>query len=352
MAIPSRQIGWGTEENLLWQISKQLEAITGVAYNSGGGGTPVNTALKGTLYVDPSRTGETYTRTGNILTPFNTIGAAYAAAVSAGYNDSNPAFIILLGNTTENVTFTQGGIWLTSFGSGTHGSYNITGSITFNGSAGSTVENHFMMANVRIIAPSDGKGIYSTGTNPQKVFLKDIWIDASGTTGAGIYIDNSGTGSTLHLNDGHLTHSGTGDVHCIDARTGGCYMTDIETSGSNVQVVRVGASAVVTLDSSEIDATGDAAIEVYGGVISVTRSIISNTKVNGHGIALNTSGSVATVGDCIFNINASGVTTGKAVYGVATTALYYQFITFYPGSNTSKTASPTLIATPLSTSFT
>ena len=39
MAIPSRQIGWGTEENLLWQISKQLEAITGVAYNSGGGGT-------------------------------------------------------------------------------------------------------------------------------------------------------------------------------------------------------------------------------------------------------------------------------------------------------------------------
>lgn len=39
MAIPSRQIGWGTEENLLWQISKQLEAINGVAYNSGGGGT-------------------------------------------------------------------------------------------------------------------------------------------------------------------------------------------------------------------------------------------------------------------------------------------------------------------------
>ena len=37
MAIPSRQIGWGTEENLLWQISKQLEAITGVAYNSSGG---------------------------------------------------------------------------------------------------------------------------------------------------------------------------------------------------------------------------------------------------------------------------------------------------------------------------
>jgi hypothetical protein len=34
MAIPSRQIGWGTEENLLWQISKQLEYLTGVTYKS------------------------------------------------------------------------------------------------------------------------------------------------------------------------------------------------------------------------------------------------------------------------------------------------------------------------------
>lgn len=30
MAIPSRQIGWSNESNLLWQISKQLERLTGV----------------------------------------------------------------------------------------------------------------------------------------------------------------------------------------------------------------------------------------------------------------------------------------------------------------------------------
>jgi len=30
MSIPSRQIGWGTTENLLWQISKQLEHLTNV----------------------------------------------------------------------------------------------------------------------------------------------------------------------------------------------------------------------------------------------------------------------------------------------------------------------------------
>ena len=28
MPIPSRQIGWGTTENLLWQIAKQLEGIS------------------------------------------------------------------------------------------------------------------------------------------------------------------------------------------------------------------------------------------------------------------------------------------------------------------------------------
>jgi hypothetical protein len=34
MAIPSRQIGWSTEDNLLWQISKQLEQLTNVTAQS------------------------------------------------------------------------------------------------------------------------------------------------------------------------------------------------------------------------------------------------------------------------------------------------------------------------------
>jgi hypothetical protein len=35
MAIPSRQIGWSTKSNLLWQISKQLEALSGIMYARG-----------------------------------------------------------------------------------------------------------------------------------------------------------------------------------------------------------------------------------------------------------------------------------------------------------------------------
>jgi hypothetical protein len=30
MAIPSKQIGWSQKANLLWQIAKQLESLTGV----------------------------------------------------------------------------------------------------------------------------------------------------------------------------------------------------------------------------------------------------------------------------------------------------------------------------------
>jgi hypothetical protein len=47
MAIPSRQIGWGTTDNLLWQISKQLEAVTGIAANSTGSGTSGTSGVTG-----------------------------------------------------------------------------------------------------------------------------------------------------------------------------------------------------------------------------------------------------------------------------------------------------------------
>jgi hypothetical protein len=40
MAIPSRQIGWGPQENLLWQISKQLEQLGYGVANAGIPGPP------------------------------------------------------------------------------------------------------------------------------------------------------------------------------------------------------------------------------------------------------------------------------------------------------------------------
>lgn len=45
MAIPSRQIGWSTKSNLLWQISKQLEALSGIMYNRGNTTTTTTTTI-------------------------------------------------------------------------------------------------------------------------------------------------------------------------------------------------------------------------------------------------------------------------------------------------------------------
>ncbi len=53
MAIPSRQIGWGTTDNLLWEISKQIEGIgcivaCGTSGGSGSSGTSGLTGSSGT----------------------------------------------------------------------------------------------------------------------------------------------------------------------------------------------------------------------------------------------------------------------------------------------------------------
>lgn len=71
MAIPSRQIGWGTTDNLLWEISKQIEGISCVV----ACGTPTASNLYlGSFYDTTNQTGTA----GTVLTmglsnadPFN-----------------------------------------------------------------------------------------------------------------------------------------------------------------------------------------------------------------------------------------------------------------------------------------
>lgn len=50
MAIPSRQIGWSTRDNLLWQISKQLENL--ICVKSGGCGTTTTTTSEAKVFED------------------------------------------------------------------------------------------------------------------------------------------------------------------------------------------------------------------------------------------------------------------------------------------------------------
>ena len=289
---------------------------------------------------------------GSKASPYPSVAAAISAADADGHTNSNPAFIILLSTITEDVTITQGGIWITTdYGTGTHGSIILNGTITINGDDITLLKNHFSISNLRIVAPIDAPGVLFTGTNPQRLYMRDLWIDADGTTGSCIYADNTGTGSVCHLNTAHLIHRGSGDVYCFDAESGSMYLTDIEAkSGANVMSVKVASGATLTLDSSEIDVRGEAAIEVHGGILTVTRSTISNAKPRTYGIACITSGSVVTITDCLFNIDPDA--DGKAVFGAGGTAsdLYYQYIAFSPDSNRGISAG-TITATPLETTF-
>jgi hypothetical protein len=59
MAIPSRQIGWSTKSNLLWNISKQLEALSGIMYNRGNPTTTTTTTVAPTTTTTSTSTSTT-----------------------------------------------------------------------------------------------------------------------------------------------------------------------------------------------------------------------------------------------------------------------------------------------------
>jgi len=96
MSIPSRQIGWGTEENLLWQISKQLEQLTGVTSKISSGGDSPYLVYSALLDADKNIT--------NTITPTvlqNTLGVdiTWEFAGSYGLNAVASESIFLLNKT-------------------------------------------------------------------------------------------------------------------------------------------------------------------------------------------------------------------------------------------------------------
>jgi len=95
MSIPSKQIGWSNESNLLWEISKQMERLTKVVYANAGGNSTYkvySALLDQTGVADPTVT---------VLE--NTLGAAitwtrdsegiYYGELSAGIFDPAKTFI-------------------------------------------------------------------------------------------------------------------------------------------------------------------------------------------------------------------------------------------------------------------
>ena len=64
MAIPSRQIGWSTDSNLLWQISKELERL--ICVTAGGCTTTTTSTVPPTTTTTSTNVNTTCTTETNI----------------------------------------------------------------------------------------------------------------------------------------------------------------------------------------------------------------------------------------------------------------------------------------------
>jgi hypothetical protein len=283
---------------------------------------PVTTAI----YVDFLRP-DVYTETGTRKYPFKTLAAAYALAADS---TGQKTIVLLSGNVNaENVTFSKGRVFLVGENSsGTHAPLIFTGSLTFTGQSASISDNRFSVSGLELIGVSGTTVITFSGSNPQRLFLKDVWITANGTS-HGIDMTNNGSGSTLHTNDCKFSHNGSGDYHCINVAAGTANIDTSETSSTTLGAVGV-ANGICNITNSDIQSSGSYAIDVYAaGVLTLANCKITTTVADSHGIKLMNATSVAVVGNVSFSVPASA-TTGRAIYGSAGSILYYGPMFFLP----------------------
>jgi hypothetical protein len=307
-------------------------------------------------FVDPARTDD-YVPTGTITKPFNSIADAQTAielAITAGSltpGEISPVYIILCGNTTENITLSRGHVFLVGFNSTIHAPIYLYGSITVSGSAtgsGAIDANHFSLQGLAIVAVPQKACIHFTGSNAQRLFVKDLWLTARGNQtgstpltdagGYGIYADCTGfrtspaSNSVIHGSDLKISHTGTGDVYCFRmgnqsiAATVSADFANVETSGAT-QVGAVSSGCLLAFSNSELDANGDVCLESYGsGVLSVANSSITNAATGeSYGVWLHTSGGAALITNTIMDVVSSN-TNSRMIKGVAGTALFYKNI--------------------------
>ena len=298
------------------------------------------------FYVDPTRTDTAqYTANGSQAKPFATIAAALAVANASVLA---PNFVILLGSITEDVTLTKGHVFLVGATSSIAAPIVLSGTVTVQAGAGTIDANHFAIQGIQITDGGASNCITFTGTNPQRLFLTEVWTQCgTGATGAGIYADNTGSGSIIIGKAVKVSHGGTGDRYCFNIQHGTASFWGVETSGA-VQVGSVHAGAVLTFNDSELDANGDTVLETYDtGMLVVSNSLITNLAADSFGVKLNGTGGTVAIGQTAINVPPSA--TGQAVWldpaslgGV----LSFGGMSFYPGKNT--TVSPTLTMVPIS----
>jgi hypothetical protein len=315
------------------------------------GATPV-IPITNTLYVDFMRE-DSYTEVGSRYQPYKTLTAAVTEANSIG-SASNPVTIVLLSNnsTAESVTITSGHVSIVGENSsGVSAIIRFTGSMTFNGDAGSISANRFAISDFEIIGETDSDVVSFVGTNPQRLSIDDVWVTVNGDA-HGVNMTNTGSGSTINAVHLKVSHNGTGHYHALNVEAGTANIEAMDTSGSELGIIGVDGGSV-NLRNSELLSNGSYAIDVYaGGTVSVANSSITTTAANSSGIILRDAGTLAIVGNVTFNVPAAG--TGRAIDGVAGSVVYYGPMYFLPdglGGTTNQKVAPAITALPINSTM-
>lgn len=150
MAIPSRQIGWGTQENLLWQIAKQLEGLQCQLCNVGIPGPPGGFGAYGSWY---STIDQINTEDGILPITVNTTDFESGVSMVSG----------------SQITFAAAGIYNIQFSAQFHH--------TVGGGPGKTV-NLWFRKNGFDIADSNGRVSIPTD-NPFQIVAWNYFVNAA-----------------------------------------------------------------------------------------------------------------------------------------------------------------------------
>ena len=304
MAIPSRQIGWSTESNLLWEISKQLEKTSCQLCNiTGPAGTSGTSGYSGDRFRTVSSTVFTLGVSTNITVE---PGLAYTPAqdVIITYNTGNHQTCSVVSYDFVTGDMVIGGV-VTVVGGGTYSSWtvNLDGAAGGNGSSGVSGTSGVNGSSGRsgTSGTSGVSGVNGTsGTNGIS--------GTSGTNGISGTAGVSGTSGTSPTVPGSISYG-------LFAQTANSTIITNTTTESSLINGGVGTLSVPANGFS----VGDSFRAVFGGLVTSTNNQTIRIRVKSGSVIFLDSGDqpITNITNNVFTLNVDFTIRQLGAAGVA-----------------------------------
>jgi hypothetical protein len=302
MSIPNRQIGWNTESNLLWEISKQLDkyncAITKINGTSGTSGT---SGEAGDRYQTTSSTEFTLGTAGTITIG---LGLAYTTAqdILISYDiDNHQVSMITSYNPTTGVLVFTAPSEVT--GSGTYSSWgvNLNGAAGGNGTNGTSgTAGTSGSSGVSGVSPtlpvSLNYGLFAQTAN--STIITNTTAESSLVNGGvgtlSVPANGFAVGDSFRAVVGGVMNAANNQTIRIRVKTGSIVLLDSgpQNLGSSVindvwslnvdftirQIGTAGVASIVTLGGFHYTKTNNASVQGFG--FNVVNNTTFNTTVS------------------------------------------------------------------------